>query len=104
MRASKRKRWIAVLGILAFAALLPASPPPPPNAAWDKLKTLVGDWKGAYAGAGEGEDHAARSRIKLDVVTRTFDRADGDCIDDQPRFRARLDREESPDFVQHRHS
>jgi hypothetical protein len=57
-----------------------------------------------HASAGEGEDHAARSRIKLDVVTRTFDCADGDCIDDQPRLQARLDREESPDFVQHRHS
>jgi hypothetical protein len=57
-----------------------------------------------HACAGEGEDHAARPRIKLNVVTRALYRADGDCIDDQPRFRARLDRKESSDFVQHRHS
>jgi len=44
MRTSTSKRWIAAVGILASTALLPASQP---NAAWDKLKTLVGDWKGA---------------------------------------------------------
>jgi len=73
MRTSKSKRWIAVLGILAFAALLPASPPPPPNAAWDKLKTLVGDWKGAYAGAdesaGEGADGMGEVRISYRLVS-----------------------------------
>jgi hypothetical protein len=37
-------------------------------------------------------------------MARPFDRADGDRIDDQPRFRAGLDREQSPDFAQFAHS
>jgi hypothetical protein len=31
-------------------------------------------------------------------------RADGDCIDHQPRLEARLDDKQSSDFAQHRHS
>ena len=69
MRAPKAKRWIAALGILASAALLPASPAPPPNAAWDKLKTLVGDWKGAYVGADQGADHMGEVRISYRLVS-----------------------------------
>lgn len=67
MRASKSRRWIAALGILATAALLPASPQP--NAAWDKLKTLVGDWKGAYVGADEGADGMNEVRISYRLVS-----------------------------------
>ncbi len=67
MRAPKQKRWIAVLGVLAFAALSKASPPP--NAAWDKLKTLVGDWKGTYAGADEGADGMGEVRISYRLVS-----------------------------------
>jgi hypothetical protein len=69
MRASKWKRWIAALGILACAALSPASPQP--NAAWDKLKTLVGDWKGTYVGAdgGEGADGMGEVRISYRLVS-----------------------------------
>ena len=71
MRASKSKRWIAALGILASTALLPASPQPPPNAAWDKLKALVGDWKGTYVGAdvGEGADGMGEVRISYRLVS-----------------------------------
>jgi hypothetical protein len=65
MRASKRKRWIAFLGLLALAALSTASPPPPPNAAWDKLKTLVGDWKGAYAGTAEGAGADGMGEVRI---------------------------------------
>jgi len=57
-----------------------------------------------HAGAGQGQDQPARPRIHFHVVARPFHGADSDRIDDQPRFRACLDREESPDFVQHRHS
>jgi hypothetical protein len=57
-----------------------------------------------HTGAGQGQDQAARSRVHFHVVASPFDGADSDGIDDQPRFRACLDRKESPDFVQHRHS
>jgi hypothetical protein len=57
-----------------------------------------------HACAGQGQDQPARSGIHFHVVARPFHGADGDRIDDQPRFRACLDRKESPDFVQHRHS
>jgi hypothetical protein len=33
-----------------------------------------------------------------------LDCAKSDCIDHQPRFEARLDDEQSPDLLQHRHS
>ena len=36
---------------LCLAAIAAAATPPAVNPAWDKLKTLVGDWKGSYAGA-----------------------------------------------------
>ena len=57
-----------------------------------------------YAGAGQGQDQPTRPGVDFHVVARPFDGADSDRIDDQPRFRACLDRKESPDFVQHRHS
>ena len=69
MRPSKSKKWFAALGILASTALLPASPQPPPNAAWDKLKTLVGDWKGAYAGADQGAGDMDEVRISYRLVS-----------------------------------
>jgi hypothetical protein len=37
-------------------------------------------------------------------VARSFDRADGDRIGDQPRFGAGLDREETTDLAQFAHS
>jgi hypothetical protein len=41
---------------LAAAAAAVATAPPVTNPAWDKLKTLVGEWKGAHSGAdGSGE-------------------------------------------------
>jgi len=64
-----RKRWIAALGILASAALSTSAPPPPPNAAWDKLKTLVGDWKGTYAGTDEGANGMGDVRISYRLVS-----------------------------------
>ena len=67
MRPSKSKKWFAALGILASTALLPASPQP--NAAWDKLKTLVGDWKGAYAGADQGAGDMDEVRISYRLVS-----------------------------------
>jgi hypothetical protein len=47
----RNRRWLAALGfaVLGIASLRGA--PPPSNAAWEKLKTLVGDWKGTYSGA-----------------------------------------------------
>jgi hypothetical protein len=36
-------------------------------------------------------------------MARPFDRADGDRIDDQPRFRAGLDREQATDFAHFAH-
>ena len=44
-----RMPWIAVLVLAAAAAL--GTSPPVGNPGWDKLKSLVGDWKGAYSGA-----------------------------------------------------
>ena len=66
MRTSTSKRWIAAVGILASTALLPASQP---NAAWDKLTTLVGDWKGAYAGADQSADGMGEVRISYRLVS-----------------------------------
>ncbi|MES2137806.1 MAG: hypothetical protein V4502_12195 [Pseudomonadota bacterium] len=37
-------------------------------------------------------------------MVAAFDRAKRDCIDHQPRLEARLDREQSANFSQHRHS
>ena len=46
------KRSIVVAcAVLAWTAALPAADPPGANPAWQKLKTLVGDWKGTYAGS-----------------------------------------------------
>jgi len=56
------------------------------------------------AGARQGEQPAARSRIVFEIMTRPFDRADGDRIDDQPSFRAGLDREQATDFAHLAHS
>jgi hypothetical protein len=36
-------------------------------------------------------------------VDAAFDRAERDCIGDQPRFRARLDGEQPGDLAAHRH-
>ena len=66
MRTSKSKRWIAAVGILASTALLPASQP---NAAWDKLKTLVGDWKGSDVGADQGAGGMDEVRISYRLVS-----------------------------------
>ena len=46
------------IGIAVFALATAAFASPQSNPAWEKLKTLVGDWKGTYAGAdphGNGE-------------------------------------------------
>ena len=39
------------MGIAVFALAAAAFATPPSNPGWDKLKTLVGDWKGTYTGA-----------------------------------------------------
>jgi hypothetical protein len=57
-------RWIAVFG---FAAALGAAPGP--NPAWDKLKTLVGDWKGTYSGTDEGAQGMGEVRISYELVS-----------------------------------
>ena len=38
-------------------------------AAWDRLKTLVGDWKGAYVGADQGADGMGEVRISYRLVS-----------------------------------
>jgi hypothetical protein len=51
-------RWVALLGIALLGIAAPGTTFPETNPAWEKLKTLVGEWKGTYAGAdaaGAGE-------------------------------------------------
>ncbi len=47
----QRTRWIGALVLAVAATTLLLAAPPPANPAWEKLKTLVGDWKGKYSGA-----------------------------------------------------
>ena len=56
MKRALRYGFAGVCLAAAVAAL--ATTPPVANPAWEKLKTLVGDWKGSYSGAdahGTGE-------------------------------------------------
>ncbi|QIL02776.1 hypothetical protein G7078_08260 [Sphingomonas sinipercae] len=55
------------------------------------------------ARAGNRQQPAAKSRIGLQVMMPALHRADRDGIDHHPRFGARLDREQSTDFLEHRH-
>jgi hypothetical protein len=51
-----------------------------------------------------GSQHPAGiAGIKLEIVPAPFDRAEGDRIDHDPRLEARLDHEQSADFLQHCH-
>jgi hypothetical protein len=45
------RRLLRGLAALVLASAAAAATPPSPNPAWDRLKTLVGEWKGAYAGS-----------------------------------------------------
>jgi len=57
-----------------------------------------------HAGAGQRQKQAHRAWIQLDIVACPLDRADGDCIGDQPRLRAGLYGEEAADVLQFAHS
>jgi hypothetical protein len=54
--------------------------------------------------AGQSQQDASRSGVRIEIVAGPLDRADGDGVDHQPRLGAGLDREESTDLAQHRHS
>jgi len=56
------------------------------------------------ARARKSEQPTAKSRILCEVMLAAFDRADGDRIGHQPRFRAGLDDEKATEFLQHVHS
>ncbi len=45
-----RRLWIATLVIVVSGVSLSAQAAEPPDPAWKKLISLVGDWQGAYAG------------------------------------------------------
>lgn len=51
--------WITAFGLAAAAAV--AVPQTDSNPAWEKLKTLVGEWKGTYQGA----DAAGMEEVRL---------------------------------------
>jgi hypothetical protein len=53
------------------------------------------------ARAGDREQPAREPRIDLEIMAATFDRAERDRVDHQPRFQARLDREQPTDFSKH---
>jgi hypothetical protein len=55
------------------------------------------------AGAGYGEQPAAGSRIRIEIVTPAFNRAERNGINHQPRLEARLDLEQTTDLFQHHH-
>jgi hypothetical protein len=55
-------------------------------------------------GASESEQVAPETGILNHVVLAALHRADGDCIDHQPRLEARLDHKKPTDLFQHRHS
>jgi hypothetical protein len=63
-----RTRWIAALG-LAAAGVAGLRAAPPDNAAWDKLKTLVGDWKGTYSGTHDSAQEMGEVRISYKLVS-----------------------------------
>jgi hypothetical protein len=62
-------------------------------------------------GPGEEDDAGAGQRKRppepagngLEVVPSAFDGAEGDGVRHDPRLEARLDHEQPPDFLQHRH-
>ncbi len=57
----------AALAALIWAAALPAAGPPGADAAWARLKTLVGDWKGTYLGS--DTEGAGEVRISYRLVS-----------------------------------
>jgi hypothetical protein len=62
-----RTRNLAALALAAAAAL--GTSPPVGNPGWDKLKTLVGEWKGTYAGADEGAAGMGDVRLSYKLVS-----------------------------------
>lgn len=62
-----RMRSIAVLVFAAAAAL--GTSPPAGNPGWDKLKTLVGEWKGTYAGTDPGAAGMGEVRLSYKLVS-----------------------------------
>jgi hypothetical protein len=55
-------------------------------------------------GAGRRKQPAAEARVLDQIMLAPLDRTDGDGIDHQPRFEARLDHKKPTDLAQHRHS
>ena len=62
-----RLRWISVLGLAAASAF--GAGPPSGNPGWEKLKTLVGEWKGTYSGADEGAAGMGEVRLSYRLVS-----------------------------------
>jgi hypothetical protein len=56
-----------------------------------------------YAGARHREHPAAPSGIGIEVMMAALDRTAGNGVGHQPRFRARLDDEQSTDLPEHCH-
>lgn len=54
-----------------------------------------------HAGAGSGQDPAARSGIFAKIILAALDRPQGDGIDHQPRLEARLDPEKATYLPEH---
>jgi len=54
-------------------------------------------------GAGDRQRPAAPAGIDFKIVAAALDRSQCDCVDDQPRFPTRLDREQAADLVKHTH-
>jgi hypothetical protein len=57
-----------------------------------------------HACAGKEQQVTAGTRIDVEVGPAALHRAKRNGIDHQPRFEARLDDEESAEFLEHRHS
>jgi hypothetical protein len=55
------------------------------------------------AGAREGQHHAARAWIDLEIVAAALNGAEGESIDDQPNLGPGLDGEQPGNLVAHGH-
>jgi hypothetical protein len=64
-----RTRWIGALVLALAATTLLRAAPPSANPAWEKLKGLVGDWKGTYTGADEGAEGMGEVRLSYKLVS-----------------------------------
>ena len=64
---STTKTIAAVAAVLVLGASLSGTEPVAVDPAWEKLKTLVGDWKGTYAGA--DADGMGEVRVSYELVS-----------------------------------